>query len=157
MSLFLLASGACGRRATLIVFPEEELVMARPGGIVLPPASRSTGDRPAFLGEAQAGERLARLGELKAALEALGVDCVLASRRTLRLGFDEHRAGMTDPELYIRDAGSRRVCEVITTDGEGYSLRERRVSFSRSDIREVMRSFGREAGAAPACAESGDA
>jgi hypothetical protein len=69
----------------------------------------------------EADRRKVALAGLQEALAALGVDSVLAGRRTLTLrgSGPASTARVGDPELHVRGAGHSRV---VTTDGQYYSF-----------------------------------
>lgn len=81
----------------------------------------STATRPVLSGT-EATRRVALLAELKAALDALGVQAVLARNRRLVLRGDGSpltASGPTDPQLYVFLGDD---AEIVTTDGNRYEF-----------------------------------
>jgi hypothetical protein len=89
--------------------------------------------RPPVLDEAEVDRRLMTLAELQAALNELGVRCVLARQQRLVLRYNEAplaRSGPTDPTLHVFTPDGIRVA---TTDGAGYKLEDIAQEFPAGD------------------------
>jgi hypothetical protein len=87
------------------------------------PSQVQASSHPAVLSDSEAGQRVMLLGELHAALDNLGVRCVLARNHRLVLRYNDPPpllpSGPTDPTLHIfGPAGTL----VATTDGTVYRL-----------------------------------
>lgn len=87
------------------------------------PSQVQTSSHPAVLSDSEAGQRVMLLGELHAALDNLGVRCVLARNHRLVLRYNDPPpllpSGPTDPTLHIFGQASTLIA---TTDGTVYRL-----------------------------------
>jgi hypothetical protein len=84
-----------------------------------PPA---TATAPPILDEADAASRMQQLGELHAALDSLGIHCILARNHRLVLRYNEAPlppSGLTDPRLHIFGPDGMHA---VTTDGTAYNV-----------------------------------